>query len=346
MTKPLAWHLILRLVDDRVLATSTAARRGLARIVIRIAGPHGLLAFGAADTHLHVVVLARRDDAGEVARRLELALGNSLHPGVGFERARLRPIRDQRHLQSAFLYVLRQEEQHGIGADPFHEASALPELLALRVGGEALRRRVIEHLPRVRRGALLDALGRPALDQEPVQLDGDLREAGAAAFGLASLDVPGRAAVAARRGVVHAVGGGLSAATLAGRLGVGLRTVERMRSSKPDSFAVAAVRGQLRLRAARHAAPADSTGPLRTGTLPPQSPGDEPSPLQSGGPRSPRWSSPPRPPRTRPPSPKLRRLEPPLSPEPLRPRRKDRSCPGGTRSPRPRRVRPPWLDPG
>jgi hypothetical protein len=73
--------------------------------------------------------------AGELVRRVQLGLQGVLRPGDGFERARVRPIVDQQHLERTCWYIQRQRDSHGCGHDPFHEASNLPDLLGLRVCG-------------------------------------------------------------------------------------------------------------------------------------------------------------------------------------------------------------------
>ena len=75
---------MLCLREDRVIAVDLAARRTLARTVLKAGRSRGLLAFRAADTHLHLQVACGRPEAGELARRLEIALVRALRLAVGF----------------------------------------------------------------------------------------------------------------------------------------------------------------------------------------------------------------------------------------------------------------------
>ena len=162
----IAQHLMLRLADDRVLTPTTAASRAFARAVLDIGEAGGLLAFRAADTHAHVVLLGDRDAAGQIGRRLEVRLRWALDLPVPFSPLHIRSIASQAHLHNAFRYVLAQDLRHGTGHDPLHEASALPDLLGLRPRGTFLAAEVRAHLPRVQRADLLALLGAD-LDASP-----------------------------------------------------------------------------------------------------------------------------------------------------------------------------------
>ena len=144
-----AWHITMRLLDDTVIAPSAAARRTVSRCFLRKGEQAGLLAFATADTHLHAIVVCSRNQAGEFARIVEITLQANLPLSSGFAPAYFKAITDQRHLQNAFWYVLRQQEHHGIACDPTHDGSSLADLLRLRMGGGFLRRNVGEHLPRL-----------------------------------------------------------------------------------------------------------------------------------------------------------------------------------------------------
>jgi hypothetical protein len=243
--RPLAWHVILRLSDDRVLAPDVATRRLLARIVLRFGGPLGLLAFRAADTHLHALLLGSRPDVGRFAWLSELSYQARRHPGVPFDRPRFKPVLDQRHLEHAFRYILDQERHHGIDLDPFHDASSLPDLLGLRPLGSWLIPRVAGHLPRVRRRDLLTLLGRDELDGA-----GHLAHLPAAAAAAAALPhLRGRddRSAAARRAAVHAAAGH-TRAQIAGLLDLSLASVKRYRAESPDPALLPAVRRQVALR--------------------------------------------------------------------------------------------------
>src|SRR5688500_13941731 len=116
----IAYHVTIRLRDDRVIATSTPSRRLVARVVLHHGRRYGLLTFCASATHIHLLVACGEREAHEMARRIELALYHRLALGERFERARVRPIRTQGHLYAAFRYILRQQEHHGTSSDPYH----------------------------------------------------------------------------------------------------------------------------------------------------------------------------------------------------------------------------------
>jgi len=152
--RALAWHIMMRLREDAVIAPSADARRTLARIFHRHGREAGLLAFGAADTHIHSVVVSSRETAGEFARRVEITLQYHLKPHTGFAPAHLKPIRDMWHLENALHYVLRQRQRHRLRMDPFHDGTCLPDLLGLRVGFPGVQAQVEAHLSRFRRESL------------------------------------------------------------------------------------------------------------------------------------------------------------------------------------------------
>ncbi len=185
-------HLMFRLLDDRVLVPGIAKRRTLARTVYRLAEPAGLVAFGVADTHLHVSIEADRVRAGKLAHDLCCALHFAIEPKQLFERTRIKAIESQRHLQAVIGYAFRQKWHHGIQVDALRDGTSLPELLGLRLLAGPSLQRVRELLPRVSREELMRWLGpgslEPALqireDHHPPEL---LIDAVAGAFGLAGL---------------------------------------------------------------------------------------------------------------------------------------------------------------
>lgn len=242
----LGHHLMLRLEDDRVIAPGDSDRRILARAVLERDRRFGLLAFGAADTHLHALATCDRRDAGHLARRIALALQRKLSPGVPFAPTRVKPVTDQHHLANTFLYVLRQRSHHELASDPWREASNLPDLLGLRVTGLWTANGVRQHLPRVTRQQLTALFGAD-LDA-PIHSWDRLVEAALAAACLDSLEGRSGNVVAARTAAVHAAGSCVAANRLAGLLGVGLRSVTRMRRRPAEPPLVQAILGQLRLR--------------------------------------------------------------------------------------------------
>lgn len=243
---PIGHHVTFRLSQDRVIAGDAAARRRAARILLDHGGRHRLLAFRLADTHAHAIVLCPRVQAGAFARSAAIAIRKALQIGVPFEPARLRPIDDQRHLESAFRYVLRQEQHHGLELDSLHDASSLPDLLGLR----AVDRRPLDllraSLPRVRTATLIGYLGVP-WSQEPVFDPALLLDAAAAAFALPRLIGRDDRTVKARHAAVTAARSLMDAASLADVLAVSSRTVQRLRATPCDPVSVAATLGQMKL---------------------------------------------------------------------------------------------------
>jgi hypothetical protein len=246
---PLAHHIMLRLIDSRVIATNVAARRELARTVLEVGNSYRLIALGGADTHIHAEALCSLRDANQFARSVEVKLGYRLCLPIRFERARIKPIEDQGHLNHTFNYCLRQEQHHGTELDPLHDASNLPDLLGMRVNGAYTITTVRAHLPRVNRTALLQHLGFPDLDARGV-CDVDLADAAAAAFALPDLAGRSRDVVRARRAAVHAMRPRASTSRIAELLAVTPRTVRNLGAQLVTEAEVRAVLLQLRLRTA------------------------------------------------------------------------------------------------
>jgi hypothetical protein len=243
----LAWHLMFRTDDDRVIAPGDAERRILARTVYRITDEAGLLAFGAADNHLHVVVVCTRERAGRLAQQLAVALRGQLGIPVSFFPTRIKEVRDQHHLQTVFHYALGQRNRHGVRSDPFLDASSLPELLGarlLRTGSPALAR---ELLPRVSRPSLVRHLAIPALEPgsdlvQPV-------DAVAGALGLGSLDEHRELGMLGRAAVVQLCSPRLSSSELVELLGRTQPTIRRLRHTDVPPRLLHAAQLQMAIRA-------------------------------------------------------------------------------------------------
>lgn len=247
----LAWQIILRCDDDRVLAPTTSHRRRMAASIGRVARPFELLAWSAPDTHLHALVAGDRDEAGELARRLLIGLIQVLGHPTRWERARIKPVEDQRHLRHAFRYVLRQAEHHGTSGDPWREASSLPDLLGLRTSARWTRAVVQRHLPRLH-GRDLETLF-PRAEAAPADLlAGLLPEAACAALALDTLDGrhrPARLGLAAAAQVGHeTLGPGPARAVL----GCSAKAWRNLRSTAAPVPVVDAIHRQWRLRSAVH----------------------------------------------------------------------------------------------
>jgi hypothetical protein len=245
--KVIGYHVTHRLTQDIPLVTSDADRRALARSVLTIARPFQLLAFRWADTHGHSEVIGERDEVSEFARRAEIGMQRKLAPGIPFQPAHLKPIHDLHHLENTFWYIVTQDEHHGIGNDPFHEASNVPDLLRMRGVGASTCATVAEFLARVHRSDILETI---ALDDPDGAdfVDGDIADAAAAAMGLASLTGHSKRVRMARTATVHLCRDHLTTREIAARLCVDRTTVQRMSALEPNRALVRAVQQQLTMR--------------------------------------------------------------------------------------------------
>lgn len=245
---PIGFHVTLRLSDDRPIAMSAADLRTIARVVLEQSARRGLLAFGTADNHIHVVLATLRASAGRIARSVENALRRRLGLPVPFERARIKPLHDQKHAYNAFKYVHHQDSHHGLGRDPTREGTTLPDLLGWRVFADSsLVARVRAHLPRVSREMLVGQFPRGTFDDRPINLD-ILADAAAAALAVPDLLRTCVDVTRARRAAVHVAGPDVSARLLGESLGIGARAVQILRTLAPEPLVVQAVKLQALLR--------------------------------------------------------------------------------------------------
>ncbi len=253
----LGFHMMFRADDDRVLAPRPELRRALAVSIYRVAAPFPLLAFGAADTHLHLEALCERKAATDLAHRVMCSLRWSLGLTVPFRPVRMKRLDDQHHLVATFHYVLKQRNRHGVATDPCLDASSLPELLGMRVISSDTLRRVREHIPRLRRDELLAHLGPAAL--EPAGDDllqhliamgrGDLlRDAAAGAAGLPDLTGNRPRVVAARAALVRLLSRCCPARAVAEVVGCASPTIRRLRTTPRDERLERALRLQAAMR--------------------------------------------------------------------------------------------------
>lgn len=258
---PIAWHVTLRLEQDfdRVIATSTPALRRTAGAFLRLGTGAEMLAFGVADTHMHALLACERLRAGRFVHDLEVSLGRVLALGVPFAPARLVAVENQAHLSRAFDYVLRQDDRHDLGRDPFREGTNLPDLVGARIQGAWTRAVLRRLLPREDSASLAarlpfgEALRRPA-PAEAIHLLGEAVAAVALAGSPASCE---RSAVRARRAAVHLAGalvrpGDLGALVrpgdLARHVGVSPGALRRLREGPVEPPLVDALRLQIRMR--------------------------------------------------------------------------------------------------
>ncbi|MCB9778612.1 MAG: hypothetical protein H6742_08635 [Alphaproteobacteria bacterium] len=261
---PLAWQIIVRYRDDRVLTPLLSCTRRLAASVGRSARPFPLLAFGVADSHAHLAVVTDREAAGELARRVLIGLHQVLGRRAPLERARLVAVHDQRHLRHLFWYVLGQAEHHGIAADPLREGTSLPDLLGLRLNAGWTAAHVRAHLPRVTRTQLEERLGISAADAGPLRAD-CLLESACSALGVGGLSPRtevGRVGLGAAVQVGDEAAG---ASELAAALGISRGFVWRLRREPVPAALVAAVQGQWTLRSALAERPEGAHSPPAPG---------------------------------------------------------------------------------
>ena len=245
---PLAWHVILRLVDGRIIAPRADHRRLLTRLVHRHGRGRMLLAFRLVGDHLHVLLACSREEAGKFAHAVEVALRLALRIPVAFEAARIRAVRDQRHLENAFRYILRQERRHDVDIDPTMDASSLADLWGLRALGDTMAALHRELLPRVRVGR--DEVGFTRVDLGAAAMAIEhLADAAAAALALATVRGKGEDRRAARAAAVHVgLAAGWNVAAIARALGMHPSGVRRLRTVDAPADLLRAVELQLRLR--------------------------------------------------------------------------------------------------
>jgi hypothetical protein len=249
----LGHHLMFRLIDDRVIVPSTPKRRLLARTVYRLATPAGLVGFGVADSHLHVALRASRGRSGKLAHDLCCALHFAVEPRQHFERTRIKPIENQKHLETVLGYAFRQKWHHGIQVDALRDGTSLPELLGLRVLTCSSVLLVRELLPRLRREDLLRYLGPPLLELA-AGLDPErdppaaVLDAAAGAFGLPDLEGRCERSRAARAALLQVPASAPLSTELQGRLALPRSSVWRARQQAVPASHDRAVRLQLGLR--------------------------------------------------------------------------------------------------
>jgi hypothetical protein len=229
-----------------VLVSTAAERRELANIVYEQGEERGLVAFGAADNHLHVAAACDRETASELARYMLMSLRWRLQLSAAFEPCRIRPIVDQRHLGNTVGYAFRQDKRHGVECDPFRDASSLVDLLGLRRLGPKTSARFRALLPRVGRSALATMAGLPVAKGATIKPD-LLAEAALSAAGLPRF-AHNNLSMQARCAAAHLLAA--PADQVAALLGVTARTIRRLRAMRPDAALLAAIKGQLLMRSA------------------------------------------------------------------------------------------------
>jgi len=257
---PVAWQIILRCTDNRVLLPTVADRRAFVRALGELARPFELVGFGLPDTHGHALTVGTQAQARELGRRIAIGLSRRLPSGACLERPRLQPVVDQRHLANAFWYVHGQEEHHGLAVDPLHEATSLPDLVGLRTCLPWLRQRVGRWLPRIREEHLVARLAADPWSLPRPEGTELLALAAAAAAGLPCLAGRSASARAARAAAASLTAPQLPQAEVAAALGLSSRQLRR--AVQVDPALARAIDGQWRLRhAARQGASVPGLSP-------------------------------------------------------------------------------------
>lgn len=245
----IGYHLRIRLESDRLIHCSPIQRRSLVRSVYDTTQEWLVLSWGCAGVHMHVVVLATYREAGELARRLEISLQRKHGYGCSFLKVHRKPLADQHHAFRSCLYDMNQRAHHDLAADPFLEATSLPDLVGARIIGAHLVERAYEYLPELRRRDLLRILDVDDLrEAQGWQSCGELREAAMAAFALPRLAGRARDVMAARAALVAVAGRELSRTELADLCNCAPRTVDKLRKTPAPLPHQRAVRLQLDLR--------------------------------------------------------------------------------------------------
>jgi hypothetical protein len=245
----IAFHIRLRLLDDRVIAPTPESRRALSRVILSKGGPYKLIAYSVPDNHLHIEAGCDRPAAGRFARQISLSLRRHLDLKAPFAPAYIAPIQNGKHLYNAFRYILNQQRHHGLECDLFQEGSNLPDLLGLRLLGRYTISNVRTLLPRIRPQHLLDYLGvrrlRPIA--KPPQSQDMLAKAGMMAGAIPALEGNHRDVVRVRRAIVALASSHISHPRLAEALCVTPRTIRRLQKAQVEPRLVQAIRLQLSL---------------------------------------------------------------------------------------------------
>ena len=204
-----------------------------------------MLAFGAADTHGHLLTVGDRAAAGDLAHAVQVALHAVLPSPSRFLPAEITPVVDHFHLVNAFRYVQRNAAHHGVQDPLATEASSVHDLLGLRYIAPWLAPRVRAALPRTHREELTDLLGLPTLALVAEPSSTTLPLAAAAIIGQSKLQGEGRLVVNARVAAVALVKQRWRSIEIARALEVGLRTVQDYATREADPNLVDSLNRQL-----------------------------------------------------------------------------------------------------
>ncbi len=243
---PLAYHLILRLLDNRVIITTPSKRAILIQTINKLSLQRKLLAWRMADTHLHLLIVNNRREAGEFARVVEMALKRRLDLDIGFSPAYIKQIHGQQHFIKTFFYILGQGQHHKILNDPFHEASNVLDIIGLRTINSHAATLVNQYLPRVNKEAVLNLLN-INLDKT-IKDFSVLRAATASVVGVDKFHKRVDSEIDVRAAAIKIVGNKLPVSTLAKQLDVSQRTIYRLKKRQANPMIIEALKSQLKMR--------------------------------------------------------------------------------------------------
>jgi hypothetical protein len=273
---PIAWHLTHRLIDGRVIAPQPLEPRMAARVVLEIGRRFRLLAFHLVDTHLHTLLCCSRRDAGNFARAVEGALRKRLGIPVAFETARFTAVENQRHLERAFLYIMRQRTRHGLPEEPTDEGSNLLDLRGLRVLGEYTRREAARLMPRLLASRELARLEIVPNATQPTPSAAVERAAVAACIPTLAGKAP---SMRAARAALLAALPEASPSALSLAMGISRSTLHRARALHPPADLVRAIQRHLSLAEQETPAALDPASPGADGPFAADEPSESPPKL-------------------------------------------------------------------
>lgn len=254
------WHLTLATDGRLPMAPTEDERRAIVRAILRLAGP-SLALFSVVDDHLHLVVLATRDEVGRLSRALALGLRPLCRASL--EAVRVRPVESRGHASwLAQHYIAVQPLKHGLPDHPaLYSGSCFQDLVGARVGPTL---RIVELLPRFRLRELLPAVGLPVEPIQPPDAE-QIRSLGAARVALAAAaaacappELDGRTAlvVAARRAAAQlAEESDIGRAETGFALGLSPSGLRKLLKAPVDAALCRAARVRLGLELAVAAAP-------------------------------------------------------------------------------------------
>jgi hypothetical protein len=253
--------LMIRLDDERSIATTSAALRDVSRAVLTYGRTAELLAFRCEANRVRLVTACDEAQAKELARRVKVRLRVLIGPKVGFARMILEVLGDVWQLQRAFKSVLKRSAWVE-RVDPYQEGSNLIDLLGLRVTGAYTWHNVQSQLQRIQPSFLLDRLGVGDLGAGDLPLAWHtLGESTLATVAATDLRKRSLELAAAKRAAVHVVASTLRTEAISGLLHLRPRRVRELRAVAEETLdpdLVQAIILQLQLRAALAPRPGQS----------------------------------------------------------------------------------------